>query len=112
MYTHRCSQGKLKTREQMVEDGRQRQDELEELRAHEVSTVAYLPLLLIESLQLLLLGTQFLFQLPAASLESLCVLPSRRRRQWVLHPARLVSNLLSMRLNSLTSWTTTDSFSL
>ena len=93
----------------MVEGVRQRQAELEELRAHDVSTVAYLPLLLIESL--LLLGAQLLFQLPAASLESLCVLPSWRRRQWVLHSARLVSSLVSMHLNSLTSWTT-DSFLL
>jgi hypothetical protein len=111
MHTHRSSQGKLKIHGRMVEGVRQRQAELEELRAHDVSTVAYLPLLLIESLQLLLLGAQLLFQLPAASLESLCVLPSWRRRQWVLHSARLVSSLVSMHLNSLTSWTT-DSFLL
>lgn len=84
----------------MVEGVRQRLDELEEMRAHTVSAVTYPPLLLIEPLQLLLLGAQLLFQLPAASLESLCVLPNQRRRQRVPHPAPIVPSLVSTHLNS------------
>lgn len=95
----------------MVKGERQRQDDLEELRAHRGSAMTYPLLLLIESLQFLLLGAQLPFQLPASSLESLCILPNQRRRRWVQHPAPLVSSLVSMHLNSLASWTT-NPFSL
>lgn len=112
--TYRCTEllrASLKTYERGW--GRSK-GELDALRGHGFCALTYPALLLSETLQLLLLGAQLLFQLPTAGLEPLCVLSSQQRRQWVLHPAHLAFSLGRTHVNTLISWASwaTNPFSL
>lgn len=103
--------GKFKIHEGVAEGvGGRGKDELDELRDQGVCAVTHPALLLDETFQLLLLGAQLLFQLSTAGLEPLCVLPSQKRRQWVLHPAHPTYSLGSMHLNSFISWASLIAF--
>lgn len=107
--THKASGVSLKTHERRW--GRS-EGELDALKGHGVCAVTYPALLLDETLQLLLLGAQLLFQLPTAGLKPLCVLPSQQIRQWVLHPAHLAFSLGRMHVNTLISWDSWATFAL